>query len=123
MISNLSALPSHRSIQEIEGEILQLRKICESLPVTNRFGFDNQTAIQAAITVLVELQTPEEVRELYTGGSVHTYTVDAALDATDWLYSGDIAPSCFWLEECRRTSRIKAVRFNDQARATPPPYA
>jgi hypothetical protein len=123
MICKLTALPSQRSMQEIESEISQLRKISDSLPATNRFGFDNQTAIQAAIMVIGELQTSEEVSERYPVGSVHAYTIDAALDAAEWLYSGDVAPSCFWLEECSRNLRIKAVRSNHPAPATPPPDA
>lgn len=123
MTFTLTEFQSHRSIQEIEIEIWRLRKISEYLPAMNRSGFDNQTAIRAAITVLKAFQTSEEVSELYTKDSAHTYTIDAALDAAEWLNNRDVAPSCFWLEECRQTLRGQNICFDHSPSATPSPFA
>jgi hypothetical protein len=123
MTGTLAPLQSSRSFPEIEAEILKLRKISASVPDTNEFGFDNQIALQAAIAVLQTFQTLDEVVERYPQDSVHAYTRDSALDAAEWLYNGDVAPSCFWLEEFYRAPCGQPESHNRPVASAPTPSA
>jgi hypothetical protein len=87
---------STRSIQEVDNELSQLHWLMEKVPTRTAFGNSNTYALMTQIRVVRERMTVDEVGEEYDDDVTDQYILSAALDAAQWLYQEEPAPSEGW---------------------------
>jgi hypothetical protein len=88
---------STRSIQEIDTEVSQLHRLMEQVPTRTAFGNSNTHALLTQIRVLRERKTVDEVADEYDDDITDQYILSAALNASQWLYQEELAPSEGWM--------------------------
>lgn len=93
---------TERSQQEIAEEVKALKALKSTVREFTGFGDSNHSAIDAQIAVLEELQSHDDIYDLYgenedEGLEADQHCLDAALSAYSWLNEGGDAPSKGWV--------------------------